>query len=417
LHAALTAPDAFGFYRPLTQVSLLWQHGAFGDRPAVLRATNLCLHLAVICAACMVAKMLLRQWSAALLATLAFILTPKAAGAAVMWISARGELTMALFVLLSVAGWMGWERQRRVWLLAGAWLCYVLAFLSKETAALLPLVLLACPRGPATTRRQRLGALVLFLCTGAALFYLRSRVGALAPLSADPHYSLGTPLARWTHNGNNYLRRALPAPLALFVLVGAPAAVSAVMRGQPIPVIPRDLARQVLFAGSWFLLFILPVVPINARSELYLYLPGFGLCVLSGYLTHALLDGTRSWRLPIVAVVLLAVGFAGYQTWGNARVHDQLVLSSDLVSTIRQSADRLRTTEFVTLIPDNADTDLALRKSIGGYFQTVLQTSLGREDIRGEVRFGREAHDAGPNSVAIDCRRQGTTVALSVRSP
>ena len=98
--AAFTTPDAFGFYRPISRTSLFLDLKLFGEIPWIFRLNNLVLHLAVVCAAWYVATMLIGPGRAAFLATLAFVLTPKAHPVAVLWPSARAELLMALFSLL-----------------------------------------------------------------------------------------------------------------------------------------------------------------------------------------------------------------------------------------------------------------------------------------------------------------------------
>src|SRR5262245_54081732 len=89
---SITAPDPFGFYRPLPQLSFAIESGVFGQAPVLSRTTNLLLHLAVVCAAFLLATLLLGSQLAAFLATLAFVLTPKANPIAVLWISARPDV-------------------------------------------------------------------------------------------------------------------------------------------------------------------------------------------------------------------------------------------------------------------------------------------------------------------------------------
>jgi hypothetical protein len=123
-------PDAFGFYRPITQLSLAVAPGARGERPELARVINVALHAGVIALAFVVACLVLQSTFAAGLAALAFALTPKAPAIAVLWISARGELLMALFSLASIAAWIVWTRKGRGWWLVAAAAAYGLALLS-----------------------------------------------------------------------------------------------------------------------------------------------------------------------------------------------------------------------------------------------------------------------------------------------
>src|SRR3712207_3942500 len=88
-------PDAFGFYRPLTQSSYLLDGGAFGYECGVgYRIVNLVLHTLVVLIAWAVATAVLVSARGGVLAALLFSTSPKAATIAVFWISARAELLM-----------------------------------------------------------------------------------------------------------------------------------------------------------------------------------------------------------------------------------------------------------------------------------------------------------------------------------
>jgi len=93
----IDAPDAFQFYRPVTQSSLALDLAVHGRQAARFRALNVVLDGAVIGLAFIVARVVLTSPLAAGLATLTFALTPKADPIAGLWISARAELLMAVF--------------------------------------------------------------------------------------------------------------------------------------------------------------------------------------------------------------------------------------------------------------------------------------------------------------------------------
>src|SRR6185436_6615461 len=163
----ITQPDAFRFYRPVTQASLAIELAVHGDRPPLFRAVNIALHAAVLAMALVVARLILTDSLSAALAALAFALTPKAPAIAVLWISGRAELLMSLFSLMAIAAWIVWSRNGRArWLVAAA---------SKETAFLLPLIFVFTP-GQQRPRAATAGALVMLVVLGALLFAWRSHV-------------------------------------------------------------------------------------------------------------------------------------------------------------------------------------------------------------------------------------------------
>src|SRR5262245_39653211 len=97
----MTTPDPFRFYRPVVQVSFWIESQLFGISAPLARVVNLVLHLLCVAGVIYAGLMLGLSRRAALLAALAFALLPKAHPTAVLWISARNELLMTLFVLVS----------------------------------------------------------------------------------------------------------------------------------------------------------------------------------------------------------------------------------------------------------------------------------------------------------------------------
>jgi hypothetical protein len=389
LARSVVAPDPFGFYRPLPQLSFAIESRVFGRAPVFSRTTNLILHLAVICAAFQLARLLLGTDVAALLATVAFVVTPKAHPIAVLWISARSELLMALFSMLSVSAWIAWDRGGARWLVGAAGVSYLLAFLSKETAVLLPLLLLVTPSDHALFGRRRLAAAGAMAVAGAALFALRTSVGALVPLSLDPHYNLATPIFRWSRNARNYLWRALPSPVALAAVAG----LVTWLRAPDTSGATRPDARPAplaVYAVAWFLVFIAPVLPIIARSELYLYLPGFGFCLLAGHLVARTIDITGRFRLAALAVALYVLALGGYQVSRSAAMHQDLSFSDRFVSALTESTWIRTSPGPWLLVPDDVVTERFLRDAIGGYLDIVLKRALGFPVIAAAIGYRGE---------------------------
>lgn len=378
LDRVLVSPDTFGFYRPIPQATLLMTLRVTGVNPRAMRVVNILIHAAVICAAYVVARLLLGSGPGAWLATLAFILTPKAHPVAVLWISARAELLMALFSLVAVIGWIRWDGGAgRRWLAVAA-CSYVLALLCKETAVLLPLLLLSTPLDSPYPSAARLGAVAGMLGAAALLVLWRVQIGALMPISTDPHYDLTTPLRRWFRNGRNYFWRAVVSPIALVVTMGAARAATGRPRGaRPAP--PR-LMRLAFFAAGWFAVLILPVLPIASRSEHYLYLPVFGLCVLAGGIADALFpNGRRPDVRWAAALALYVLVLGGFQVSRASALHADAVFSARFVAAIQQDPFIAPHRGSVTFVPADERTRRFLQDAIGGYIATAVNRALGRQ--------------------------------------
>jgi hypothetical protein len=380
------SPDPFGFYRPIPHSSLLIDLIVSGRTPWAFRLTNVVLHTAVICAAYLMSTMLLGQGRGAFLATLAFVLTPKAHPVAVLWASARPELMAALLSLLCVMFWIRWDRgEGRRWL-AAACVSYLLALMSKETAAALPLLLLVTPTGSDNATSHRLSAVGVMALLAAAVLIVRVQVGALVFAATDAHYNLTTPVSRWIRNARNYFQRAIPSPLALLFMVGIPMLLKA-PRGSASWQSGAAIRPLSIFAGAWFLVFILPVLPVAGRSELYLYLPGFGICLLVGAVLARLSQHTRArgWVATAVAVYIATVG--SYQMSRVISVRRDAQFSTTLVQVLARHDALRRHSGAVVVVPEDYRTEELLRGSIGGYLGLVLQSTLGRRDIDGVVAY------------------------------
>jgi hypothetical protein len=323
-----------------------------------------------------------------LLTTLAFALTPKAHPIAVLWISARGDLLTALFSLAAVGAWIVWTRNGRMLWAIGAALCYVLAVLSKETAILLPLLLLLTPRSERPFAHRAMAVLGMVVLAVAIVVW-RSHVGALMPPSGDAHYDLMTGVGRWLRSAQNYTARMIAAPLALPLIIGLVRVVDSrwtvSMQDRGEPVRPHSYLIDVpviVFAAAWVVVFIAPVLPITLRSELYLYLPVFGVCLFVGWLSSLLFSAIGPRPLAI-ALGLYVVGLSGYQAARSLDIHRDLVFSEQLVSGLRGWAN---SAGVIVLVPSDDVTDRFLRDAVGGYVYHLLQHATGNPRLTGVLQ-------------------------------
>jgi protein O-mannosyl-transferase len=387
----IDSPDTFGFYRPVTQASIALDLALHGPRPARLRVLNVVLHAGVIGLAFIVARLVFVNPLAAGLATLAFAMTPKAPAVAVLWISARAELLMAAFSLMSVASWIRWTRNGRlVWLLGAAGAC-ILALLSKETATLLPFLLLFTP-GAQRTWRSRAGAVAALCGLAIAIYVWRAQIGALTPFSEDAHYDVMTGASRWARSLQNYTGRMIAGPLALTLLFltarfvdkrRAARAGAAGTRGSY-----SIMANLFVFPLAWVIAFLAPVLPIVARSELYLYLPVFGVCLIAGLLAQALIWNVAQRRTVAVVVAVYVVTLGAYQVARGIAIHRELVFSERLVEALRRSSEVTAYEGAALLVvPADGTTERFLQDAIGGHLSLVLQHALGSTRMTGTVQY------------------------------
>lgn len=388
----VNAPDAFGFFRPVTQATLYAEALIHPSTAPLFRLTNVVLQAIVLIAAFGVARLLLPSARGAAFATLVFALTPKAHPIAVLWISARAELLMALCALVATWAWIVWVRGgRRVWLVTAV-AAYTLAILSKETAFLLPLALLMVP-GAVVPWRRRVAAGVAFVVVAVLVFLWRIEAGAIIPGTVDPHYTLATPLFRWWRNARNYAGRLLPEPLAAVILLSVAGALQrrasrAEFRnhepGTLNPANPEQRTRNqwnrepgttnveralTIFALVWVAVFLLPVLPVVARNELYLYLPAFGVSLLAAQVIESFADPSRRSLRVWQAIAIFAVAAGTYQVSRSRELHRELVFSAGLVDTVARTNGPGR----ILLVGEDEDTRQLIKDTVADYLPAVLR--------------------------------------------
>ena len=416
--ALFASTDAFGFYRPVTQASLKLDASVFGESAAGFRAVNLALHAGVIGAAFVVARLVSAGPLAAALATIAFALTPKAHPTAVLWVSGRAELLMALFSFVATAGWIVWSRNGRAWWLAVATAAYIAAVASKETAFLLPLLFLATP---SATRpwRLRCGAVLMLLGVSALMFVWRSKVGALPPFSADEHYTLATGVARIVRSIGNYTPRMAPAPAALVILIGAAGFLASGHRTEGTGSFATTWLRGrgvaiSLFSLAWVAVFLAPVLPIVLRSELYLYLPVFGGCVLAASIADSLMRGVEKHRAVVAAIGFWVIGLGVYQMARSVEVHRDHEFSARFVAALRERDDLAGQSRPVAVVPGDARTERFLKDAIDWTLPAVLHVALGGRP-RATIEY--TGMPATPNAIRLACEYRDGTVTLRRLGP
>jgi hypothetical protein len=260
------------------------------------------------------------------------------------------------------------------------------------------------------SRATTLGAVVLIALLGTSLFAWRSHVGALTPFSGDEHYSLLTGIARVARSVQNYSGRMIGAPLALVLLLILARIVDVRRAGGGEALVSILISTMAIaFPLAWMLIFLAPVLPIVARSELYLYLPVFGMRLLAGALGGSTLFGAARHRAAAIALVVFVIAIGGYQVSRAAAMHRDLEFSARFIDEARVDPDVAARQEPIAVVPADQDTERHLRDAIGGYLYAVLRRAFPDGHVTGDVQYERAA--AGPSTVY--CSYRGDVVLFT----
>jgi Tfp pilus assembly protein PilF len=309
-------------YRPFV---LLWLSVAVrlgGGVPGWMHLWAVFTHMAAVYLAYVLAKKILRDGPAAVLATMIFALHPtKAEG--VGWISAD-EPILAVFFFASLLCYLRWrEASHRLGWLVATFLCCMAATLTKETAVVLPAVFLAyevafASDGKGFAWRKMVWLAAPGVLAACAFLAIRGRIlGGLGDEAAKMPLSTNlftAPVAFWL-----YVRQLVwpvhMSPLypttivARFsvgrVLIPAVAMVAVVALYWYWVRRSGTFSAVLKFAAAWYLLILLPVMSqfnwVQLRDR-HLYLPTFAV----GLMVAVALQQIR-WPKQIDAVQARAV--------------------------------------------------------------------------------------------------------------
>ena len=311
------------FYRPVFLLWLRMNYLLFGTEPAGWHLATVLLHLQATGLVCLLARKLLKNWVAALAAGLVFALHPVQAES-VAWISGATEPLGAVFFLTSflcylhgsgIAGDSPRGRTKTTGWAVFSVALFALALLTKETAAVLPLVIaayeLTVGAGDsgepvrAMLRRHRwfLPYWMVLACywaaRTAALHGFAHRMNSMSWVNSAP---------TWPWLVGSYIRTLVwpgglsplydPIRISNVALGVIPPLIALALGAAAIWWVARqnrrfsDQIRVPVFLAAWFLLTLAPALlafaialPDEAFHDRYLYLPSvaFALAVGMGF--------------------------------------------------------------------------------------------------------------------------------------
>lgn len=287
-----TSRAAGGSYRPLTEATIGLEYLLWGNSPMAFHLANLLLHAlnSLLCLA-LVQVMVPPRPVLALTAGLLFAVHP-VHGDAIFWLSARSDLLVTLFYLLSMILYVrGRGKERRRAPTVASVLCFALALLSKEVALSLPVLVvlldLAAPSPEGFIHRFRRHLpryLVYFL---VAVAYLGLRLTVLPTIGHSHWPGVGEAafnfflylkllvLPMETHTGP---RGLVVVTLAIIVVV--------VMFLRYARMGDR---RNLFLSAAWMVTILFPMLDVPRRWQLYL--PSVGFCIF-----FAIVLGGLIWR-------------------------------------------------------------------------------------------------------------------------
>ena len=128
------------FYRPLQLVTFAFDCMISGSSPWMHHLTNIIIHIASVLSLYFLLRLLDLKKRSSCIASLIFSVHPLLAGG-VSWVSSRGDLLIGFFGIWLFITMIYYERKGNIIFVIAHAICFLLAVFSKETASVLPILL------------------------------------------------------------------------------------------------------------------------------------------------------------------------------------------------------------------------------------------------------------------------------------
>lgn len=388
-----------GFFRPLVGFSFGVQYQVYGMNPRPYGLFNLFLHVFNI----ILVYLLLSSWektrSSAIWIAALFALNSKGVNMAVGWISGRTTLLFSFFMLLTLIVYLRLPKKSAIRFLLIS-IFYFAALLSKEEAVVAPLFifLLAFFFGGEDTGKMGVlrrfkdgfGSVVVFILPLIVYVLLRFQSNAMTPFNAPDYYKYSFSPLLLLDNLIEYINRTglldfyFLGALLLFVFVFSVLLKKKARREE------RFNRREFYWGLVWFLCFLLPSLPLPARSSLYIYFPQIGLHV-SVFVAMVFLWGKLVFTKPsqryavLIFACLLLLGWVRYLYLKSVSIGERGEISARFSGQVVQAVSEIPPWSRVFII----DTHFAEKQSptdiIAYGFNSLLHLYYPDKHIGGEI--------------------------------
>jgi len=310
LHNLFAGEAGYGFYRPITKLSLVLTAMWAKWNPSAWHASALILHFANSILVFLLARRLSASLWTAFFAAALFLIHGTRPEASV-WISGRFDLLATLFTLSGLLLFIrSLKRTGTGSLVYGLFACafMILAILSKESAYIFPLLLVLAAFLEGESLRKRIGAIAAFSLVAAGLFVQRwlllGGIGGYRQVDTGQALAMtfSVPVALKVLLLRMWAALFFPInwsvkPGAAFALLTAPYVVSLVWLA-----LRRVDRRRLTFALGFLMVSALPPLQLmligsDLEKSRFLYLPSVGFCLLLA-LAAERLPGSARWMFP-----------------------------------------------------------------------------------------------------------------------
>ena len=372
-----TTAHVIGAYVPIVLVSWSIDYAIGGLDPIWFHATNLLLHLINVGMVFLLVKTMTNRVMIAFITALLFGMHPMHVEA-VAWVTARKDLMYTLFFVTALWSYLKYLTaiigKYKWWYLMGCFALFLMALLSKGTAVILPLVLLAFDYWYKRFDYKRLVLeklpfIALSIIFALVAIKMQNDAGAMKTIS---HPSWLAAIATGCYGYLTYIIKVI-IPYDLSVLqpytyengevvypfyyyLSAIPLIGIVALGW----IKRKRWHDFNWAWLFFFITLIPVIQVlpfgaSVTADRFTYLPYLGLFYLVGFLFDYCYNAKKQWRKPMITFGVLAICILGICShrytyiWKNSETLWTNVIAKYPLNTaayLNRSAHRIEKKQF-----------------------------------------------------------------------
>jgi protein O-mannosyl-transferase len=289
------------YYRPLQTVSFMLDAQIGGQKPWIYHLTNLLLHILSVIALFFFLKKIGIKEDTSFILSAFFSVSPLLTNA-VAWIPARGDLLLCLFTILSFITFLQYYENRKIVFLILHLFVIILAAFSKETAILIPVLILMhffFVQRKEINIKSILPFLIIWLLSFSLYYNFRQSVVKVT-ISLNTiefiHFIKNLPAIP-----NLFCKFFFPYSLSTMPFIDTITTINGVIlliifTGLTIKIIKAD-KRISVWGAVWFLVFTIPPMFLGAYDtiigweyfEYRAYLPIIGILVIIGAMVDNLI--------------------------------------------------------------------------------------------------------------------------------
>ena len=400
-------PEVVSTYAPLTLISWSIDYAISGLNPTMFHATNLLLHLLIVCLVLYLTELICKNKAVAVLAAILFGIHPMHVEV-IGWISARKDLLYTLFFICSLITYYFYafkeSRYPKYYYYVACFVFYIMSLLSKGSAVILPLVFFLFDY--LNARKFNLKLIlekVPFLLLSIFFVLLSIKMQAKGGAMEDRQFiTVLDSLSVGFYGYITYLIKVIvPFNLSAYHpypnQLGEPNPWYFYAASLPIVILFIWLLtkikknRTLVFGFGFFFITLIPVIQVlpfgtAVTADRYTYLPYFGLFYLIGtgcvwlYNSFNRFKKVSSIGLSVFLLTLGVISFQYSKTFNSSEKMWTNVIEkypSNFLAYMNRAEDRIAKKSFNEAIEDsNSAIDLN-----PGYYQLYYNRSFAYKNI------------------------------------